>query len=468
MSERGRRLVVGVVVVASVALGALVDASVARPAPPAVVTPPVVGVAGSGAESTAWYCAGGSGAGGPGAATVVLTDTTTRPVAGTVTAVSSDGNRGGRAVTLAPGATVSVPLAPLAAGPWIAATVTLDGGGVTAVESVRGRSGWSVTPCAASVGTNWYFAHSSTAPGDAATLSIYNPSSTPADVDVTMATSMSGYLQPPAFQELTVPPHGLLALDPGLHAQNDPEVGTTVSALSGSVVAAVLQVYGAAGRPGLAVQLGSPAPAPVWTFPQSVDRAGTRVTFDLFDPSTRAAAVTVSIGLAQGQVSPFRLTVPPRHVVAVVAEKEPLIPSGVPYAATFAARGAGIVASRSVTVAAASQPPAVGEAAGAADALDSWLLPPVPPPGHGAGTLSVVARSRGVRVTVSSLGPAGFTARPGLEDLAAPPDVPLLVPASALLDGPLRIRATGPVTVELDGVPVAAPGMVVVPAFVAP
>ena len=218
----------------------------------------------------------------------------------------------------------------------------LNGGGVAVSEQVAGPFGYSTAPCAAAPGTQWYFAHGSTASGDLLDLMLFNPGAAPAVVDVALATSSSGYIQPPAYQGVEVPPGALVVENVSDHAINDPSVSTTVTALSGSVVAGQLEQLGSAGQGGLSVLLGAPSPERTWSFPYNVDEAGETVAFNVFNPTTTAAAVSMEIDLQQGSAEPLKIRVPALSTVAVLAENQTRIPAGSVYGAEFVTtKGAG-------------------------------------------------------------------------------------------------------------------------------
>ena len=138
-----RRLPVLVAVVASLVVAGLVDVAVSS-TPAVPVAAPAASGAPVGAESSAWYCAGGSGtAGGPAGATLFLVNSADRPVGATLTVSASSGASAAETLTVpAFGQTTAVPSA-LVQGPWLAARVDVDGGGVTVSQLVHGAQGWS-------------------------------------------------------------------------------------------------------------------------------------------------------------------------------------------------------------------------------------------------------------------------------------------------------------------------------------
>jgi hypothetical protein len=474
VGEVGRRLRLLFVVVAVVVGAAVVDGSVGRsgssnsPAMPAGSATWAM-VSASDAESSAWFCVGGSGAGGGALGTLVLTNATARAVSGTVVAAPAGGaTRSVRVSVPADGQIGMVP-AQVAPGSWVAATVLFDGGGVGVSQVVVGPLGWSSAPCASSTASNWYFAHGSTASGASLSLSLYNPSTTDAVVNITLDSSSAGVVQPPAYQGIAVPGGSLVVENVGDHLTNDPDVAAEISTSSGMVVAAELQsTPQAGGGGGSSLLLGVRSPVSEWDFPQNVDPPGGSMVFHVFNPSGHEASVSVNVELAQGEAEPLSLRVPPHSGSELVAERETRIPTSGPYALEFsAAAGTGIVVDREVSAPAGSAAPQVGQEHGVPGGASRALLPAVIPPGTGAASLVISdVSSRPVKVTVLSI--AHRVPLAGLDHRLVQPGRSLIAtpqPGSPIGVAPLFVVASGPVAVELDAAPTGAPGAVVVPAF---
>jgi hypothetical protein len=413
---------------------------------------------------------------------VVLTNFSSRAVSANLTTVGTSPNGApdsgstagtnaltSQRLTVPPGGQVDVPPSQLGQAGALAASVVLDGGGVGVSEVVSSPLGWSMTPCASSTAPQWYFAHGATFQGGGLVLSLFNPGSTDAAVNIALATSTAGYLVPPAFQGVGVPAHALVTENIGDHVADDSTVATVVSTLSGTVVAAELQSVGRPGNGGVAVTLGAASPSPQWTFAQNTNVTGGKVAFHVFNPSTRATTVSISIGLPQGAgAEPLSLSVPGQSVATLEAQNETRIPANTPYAATFTSAGAPIVVARQVTspTGAPASEPAVGDAHGVAGGRSHWLVPAVAPPGNGAWAFAVVdlgRRPAKVRVA-NALG--GVLAGQSVQVVR--PGTPLFIgpnPGAPFGTAPFRLDADQPVALELDAVPVASPGVVVVPAL---
>jgi hypothetical protein len=177
--------------------------------------------------------------------------------------------------------------------------------------------------------------------------------------------------------------------------------------------------------------------------------------------------VSVAIGLSAGAgAEPLTLRVAPQSVATVVGEKVTRIPTNAPYALTFTSGHVGIVVSRQVTAPSGTPGPVPedGEVPGVPGGARRWLLPGLVPPGTGAWALAIVdlgARAATVRiVTPDGRAVAGQAAR------RVRPGTPLVIgpnPGPPFGTAPLEVRADQPVAVELDALPVAGPGVVVVP-----
>lgn len=477
----GRTLLIAVLVAVVVGTG-LVDRVVGRgpsPAAPVGALSPVGVAPTMGTESSAWYCAGGTGAQGSAPGTIVLTNGSARPVPGTVTVVPAQAQgasppapwSGASVIPVdvpADGAT-TVAASQLGSSAVVGEAVVLDGGGVAVAQAVAGPLGWSTAPCSTSTSAQWYVAHGATSQGGGLTLNLFNPGATNATVDVTLVSATAGSLAPAAYQGIDVGPGSLVTENLGDHDTNDPDVATEVSALTGTVVATELQAVGVAGDGGLSLVPGTAVPARRWVFPQSTDGPGTTVSFHVLNPSSGPARVSVELLLPRGTGAvPLTMTVPPETAATLVANEQTRIPAGVAYGAVFSSGGPGIVVSRQISAPAgpASPAPEDGEVVGVAGGWRNWIVPAAPTPGTGISSLAVVdlgTRPAHVRLVTSDGAPITGQA-PRLVE----PGAPLLVqpgPGLAIGFAPFAVASDQPVALEADAVPVAAPGAVVLPAF---
>jgi uncharacterized protein DUF5719 len=428
----------------------------------------------AGAESSAWFCAGGTAAGGDGQATMLLTNPTPRAVTGTVTTVST--NAPALSMTVPVPARTQTVVAPAAGSPGgsSASTVVFTGGGIGVSQVLSGPLGFTNAPCASTTASHWYFADGSTAAGDTLTLSLFNPTDTVSVVDVSFVVS-TGLVAPPAYQGIDVPADTLVTENIGDHVQNNPHVATMVTSLSGEVVAAELGAVGPAGSGGPSVVLGATTPSTTWSFAQNTDVTNGSTVFHVFNPSDRSARVTVKIGLEQGQAEPVVMNVPAGSVSTLDTATLARLPVNVPFALTFesggrrSGGGVGIIVDREVISPSGAAAPEVGEVAGVAGSALQWLLPAEYSPSTGVSTLAVMDLSKGpVTVRLSTVSADGLVPVTGFKDVRVRPGTPLTVtpgPAVPVGTEPMEIVSSGPVAVELDAVPVGSPGVVVSPAL---
>lgn len=478
-----RALMIALLVAVLVAVG-ITDRIVARTATP-VVAPTSDALSAlrlarsAHTESSAWFCAGGTGAQGGAPATIVLTNGGGRPVHGTLTAVSASASgaaepapwAGARsvAVTVPSDGQVALGAQQLGTTGLVAAAVVLDGGGVAVSESVQSPLGWSMAPCAPSTATNWYFAHGATSEGGGLILSLFNPDATDAIVNISLVSATAGYLAPGAYQGIDVAPGSVVTENLGDHDPSDGAVATEVSTLSGAIVATELQSVGTPGDGGISLTLGAPATASRWVFPQSTGIPGGTVAFHVFNPTPTPAEVSVVIGLSQGAgAEPLAMHIPAQSLVTLSAEGQTRIPTGVPYSLTFTSTGTGIVVSREVSAPSGSPAgvPEVGDTSGVPGGNRRWLLPAVVAPGTEAWALAIVdLGSRPATITITT--PSGHR-YPGQPVRRVEPASPLVIGPNAgppFATVPFDVVSDQPVAVELDVLPVAEPGVVVVPAF---
>ncbi len=449
-----------------------VDATVGRATAGGSRAAPVVSateVVPAGQGTSSWFCTGGSGAGASAEATVVMTNPTGQVARGTFTAVSSSGARRSLPVTVAAGGMTTVVPAHAVSGPWLAASVVLDRGGIGVDETVASPLGWSEAPCASSTARSWYFADGSTAGSNGVALSIYNPGAAEAVVDTELVTSEQKVLQPAAYQGVDIPPGSLVTEYVSDHDENDPGFAASVTAVSGSVVVAELQSYQAAGARGIAVVLGAPTAATEWAFPVTQQVSGGQVAFHLYDPGRRAAHVTMIAGSTGGPSLSKALTVPGHGTLVLDAARQTTLPVGAPFSTRFVSTNrVGVVVSRVSLAARGGASPQQGMTAGTVAGARQWVLPAITSPGKTPWSFAVQdLASSPVSVTMTGAA-ASSTGSPRVARFTVSPSAPKVfggaspVPAGLV---PTVVSASGPVAVELDPEPIGAPGVVVVPAL---
>lgn len=466
-------LVLGLVAVL-VGVG-VVDHAVSTPAPPAPTVQPVSSVPAAGVESSAWYCAGGSGGSGSVAvATLDLVNTTDRRVTGLLTVVTDRvGSRTSRAVSVPARSEAVVTPSDIVSGTWVATSVQMEGGGVLVTQSVAGPEGWSAAPCTRATATNWYFASGTTNDSNALDLSLFNPTTTTAVVDLSFITPR-GILAPQPFEGVVVPAGGLTVEQIGSYVQDQSSVSTVVHARAGRVVADEVETASATGLRGLSLRLGVPAPARVWALPRSVNAAGGGTTVSIFNPTLLPERVVVAVRLTSGPVTPFKTTLLGQSTWVLDAGAQVRIPKGVSYSSVVTASGAGVVVDRRVESSGTAADPQFG-AQTAVPAGDSAATQIVAAPGTRAHPavagaaptgIGLVNLSTGrVSVTVSAyLGPRGRGAQVLRRVVVGPSSFTLITGPLRGVHQPLVLRADGPVLALVDMGPAGSAGVVSLPA----
>ncbi len=472
--SRERRWRVIALVVAVIVVVAVVSGTRGTPVPVGALAVPTAQVAAPDAESSAWYCTGQSTASGVSPGQLVLTNTTSKPVAASVAAVTDTGSSEQAAVTV-PAHDVVVPTVPAPpSGTWESQTVTLAGGGVAVSQTVDGSSGWSVAPCQSTTSATWYFPGGTTANSDGLYLSLLNPTSVPVVVDLSFATP-TGTLHPINYQGIVLQPGQLQVENVGSEVQNMSWVSAVAAARTGRIVASEVQVF--SGSPaGLSLVPGAAAPQVRWVIPQAQETSGGSSQIDVFNPGTVPESVTVRLRLPSGALHPLGERVAPGATWVLATSRQTRIPDNATYSATIdASGGPGVVVGRVVTVPSAAQSPQAGMAQ-AIDVLNvtapvgEWVVPPPgtaadpaisgATPGHlalanesGARenfTAYAVAPSGSKLLGTGTLAPGGTAIVYGSVLSAAAPDQ-------------ILVRSSGPMGVSEDLGPSGALGVVTMP-----
>lgn len=232
-----------------------------------------------------------------------------------------------------PAATVWQAAPELASFPevFVAAEVRLDGAGGVVTQAVTGTAGGDTAACVTAASPSWHVAAASTRRDAGARLSLLNPFSDDAVLDITFATD-EGRRDPVAYQGVVVPAGALLVLDLGSEVARRSQVAFSVMARSGNLLASLLQTFnGDLGLSGISLRSGSPRPQEQWLFPLGVAGAagGAANSFVVYNPDAGDAgtsgggearvdlAVEVDAALQARGVPPFELTVPPGQRVEV-------------------------------------------------------------------------------------------------------------------------------------------------------
>ena len=193
------------------------------------------------AESTALYCTGFTSSKLGEAGRVIFLNTTDQSHVITIDDVSNLDARRSKEMKLRPyeqyGFDPSVGLS----GDYFGVGAQVIGGGVVGIEVTDGHS--SEAPCISTGVTNWFASGFDTTVGSSATLSVYNPTATPAVFNVSTFSS-SGYVAPAKFQGYAVAAHSQADIDLGTQLVDLSDIGVHVRVLRGTLDIVGLQKSG--------------------------------------------------------------------------------------------------------------------------------------------------------------------------------------------------------------------------------
>ncbi len=472
------RLPVLVLVILSLLAAGLVDRAVRSrpefsPATPASLAAP------AGAESSNWYCAAGTGTpGGAAGGTLYLVNVGPHVVTGKMTVVNESGDSGTLPVSVPAGGEITTVPGDVVHGNWLSSTVALDGGGVTVSEMVDGSQGWAEDSCASTTSPSWYFDSGSTGNGSTFYVSLYNPTTTVAVVDLTFVTP-DGLSMPPPFEGLVLAPGRLVVAGVASYVQDQPSVSTIVQARSGRVVAEEIEEHAVGGVSGLSLRLGSPAPESRWILPRTVNVAGGRTEMVVLNPSSAPQRVVVHIKLASGPVAPYVHEIPSHTTWTLVTSSLIRIPLSTDYAVTVTSSGGpGVVVGRVIQSSSAGVAPQWG-AVNAVPAVvatvpaEQWVLPspaapasPISVPETQVEPVALALENpggRAVNVSILEVAPAGDHHLAHLPVLRIPPGSFAVVEPTTLKpvgSHPLFLRSNGPLVAMEDGSPAGVAGVV--------
>ncbi len=342
-SPPGGRAVVGIAIAVVAVVGALAADRVDQPARPADLAagepPGGPTMAPASAASAAWYCPGGPmvAAGDQADVSVVLANTTARPLQARVTALpaAGAGDPVDRNVEVPALGSVTVRLADVqgapAGGPSEArpAGASIVGpGGLVAQQSVKTPEGAAVGPCASAASDRWYDAVGSTAAGSSLLLPLLNPFPDDAIVGLAFSTDQ-GRTVPGDLQGLVVPARSVVVVDVGEHVRRRDAVATEVVARRGRLVVGRNFRKGT----GSSTALAAPSPASTWYLPGGVRIEGVANRLVVANPSDQDAEVSVELRLQEGAIEPFSLAIPAQDRAELNLD-DARVPRGVPYTIT--------------------------------------------------------------------------------------------------------------------------------------
>jgi len=479
-ADGSKRLAALGALAASLAGGAVLATVPAPPAPRSSLQPAALAseAAPASSVSSSWYCPGGP-AELAGTTHVLLANAARSPARVALEMVDARGVRRQDLVRLAPHAESDVVPGRLLHGAWVATTVDVAGGAVSATELVVGRRSSTLAPCSSEVSSRWYFASGSTLGGSTLTVNLFNPTPDLAVVDLGFVTS-SGFSAPAPFQGLVVEPGRLRTFTVGAFVQNQAAVATVVDARSGAIVAGELELYGPGGAAGASLTLGAPATSRRWDLPSVEDASQGSSDLAVLNPSGHRVRVVVGVRLPTGPVRPFTDTLGPRSEWNLATSAQLRVPSQEPYTLEVRATSPGVVVARLEAGAPAGPDPwwaeDVSVSALETTSARAWLVPGLPsapgptmaaeaPAASGrapgaVGPVLVVANPTRAAVAVRVLwwSPRGRRRRLAVQ-VPAGGRVTLRAPRA-----PAVVQASGPIAVMGDASPAGTAGVVGIPA----
>jgi hypothetical protein len=281
------------------------------------------------AESTALYCTGISSGSVPGHISFYNTATTPRRLS--VSIVSSLGQLWSGNVEVAAHGTQSLvpanldkpPLRAKAKVPYVVTYgvgVEISGGGVVAEEiSARGDA---EVPCASAGTKRWYATGFDTTVGSSGEVSVYNPTGTPAVMNVSVYTA-GGFSAPEAFQGLSVPAHAEIDVNLAQEIVNTSNIAVGVKVLRGA-----LEIVGVQDSNGtLSYDQGLYAKSKSAWFPNVTTVQSATAQLRIANPNDRSATVTVSVGLGKYQVPQQSTTINPYSTGTITITPNSAIPA---------------------------------------------------------------------------------------------------------------------------------------------
>jgi hypothetical protein len=281
------------------------------------------------AESTALYCTGITS--GPSAGSVSFYNTAITPRRLSVSVVSSQGQLWSGNVELPAHGSQSLvlgnldkpPLRPKAKVPYVVTYgvgVEISGGGVVAEEVAA--HGDAEVPCASAGTTRWYATGFDTTVGSSGEISVYNPTGTPAVMNVSVYTA-GGFSAPEAFQGLSVPAHAEIDVNLAQEIVNTANIAVGVKVLRGA-----LEIVGVQDSNGtLSFDQGVHSKSKTAWFPNVTTVQSATAQIRIANPNDRPATVKVDVGLGTYKVPPQSTTINPYSTGTITITPNSAIPA---------------------------------------------------------------------------------------------------------------------------------------------
>jgi hypothetical protein len=463
VSQVVRRLVL----VAAIAVFAVVGVTISRDRPTPVAAAygtndqPPMPIARTGtALTTSWFCPGVPAmvdrSSGDGSITVL--NPTDTPLSGNLTFFPGEKPSVTTPLRVpARGQAVVVPrdLAPAA---FTGVLVEVYGTNAVVAQTTVTPSGWSSSPCSTTASGSWYVAEGTTTIDTTYHLLVLNPFPDDAIVDVSFAAD-DGFRGPTPLQGWVVKARSLRIIDVDAAIQRDQLVSASVVARNGRVVVGRFQTLPYAPRKGLVATLGEPSPGSQWWFANGQKGNGVKERVILYNPLDTDSSADVTVFPADpsaGAPVPLKYTIPSKQRVEVDVSSLEEVPAG-PHSIVVATDPDRPVVAERVLDLVGKDRIATTVQAGSRLPAARWYVPMGTPAG-GTNVLTVVnVTGVDTSVGVSSLGAAGETPVPALQNVQVPAGGAIAIPLQdhGMAGQPVVVTADGQVVVEQFVVPPA-------------
>lgn len=304
----------------------------------AFVADPVPAAGSPDALSSSWYCPAGAVPGDePTTHTLVLMNPGGATATARLSGYDAEGEVGERLVEVPAPGPLLVDVQQEFERSGLSVLVESLAGELVVEHRLRAGPSSDQVPCATSASTQWFFPSQSTLEGDTAQLVLFNPFSSDAGVDITVATDDS-VLVPSAWQGLVVPAGTVRTIDLGEESdeagafgvQRRAQFALTVRSRTGRVVSETVQTLSNENSTGLRMQIGVPEPSDKWVLPQGFVDAGASERLVVYNPGDDPASVAVQVtpyGAASDPPEPFEFDVAPRRYNVIDLGAETRIPT---------------------------------------------------------------------------------------------------------------------------------------------
>jgi hypothetical protein len=454
--------------VAVVAVFVVVGVTISRDRPTRVAAAfgtndqPPMPIARTGAAlTTSWFCPGVPAmtdkSTGDGSITVL--NPTDTPMAGNLTFFPGEGASVTTPLRVpARGQAVVVPrdLAPAA---FTGVLIEVYGTNAVVAQTTITPAGWSSSPCSTTASGSWFVAEGTTTIDSTYHLLVLNPFPDDAIVDVSFAAD-DGYRSPTALQGWVVKARSLRVIDVDAAIQRDQLVSASVVARNGRVVVGRFQTLPYSPRKGLVATLAEPSAGSQWWFANGQKAAGMTERIILYNPIDTDSSADVTVfpaDPAAGPPVPLKYTIPPKQRVEVDLSSIDEVPAGAHSVAVATDPDRPVVAERVLDLVGKART-ATTVQAGSRVPAGRWYVPMGAPAG-GTNVLTVVnVTGVDTSIGISSLGAAGETPVPDLQNIQVAAGATISVPLQdhGVANQPVVVTADGQVVVEQFVTPVAS------------